>query len=199
MRGGLRQDGGNVVGRDIVPSAHERLRLGGPHDGNAGARAQALQKPAARTRGGQQILQVVQQRFGGMHLLHKVLQLQQFMRCQHGRQHVQHFAPVSAPQQFALSGAVGVTERNPHVKAIQLRLGQGVSAKLVVRVLRGDDKKGLRQRSRLAFNRDLLFFHGFEQRALRLGTGAVDFVSQQHLGKHRPRMKHKALFLALVD
>jgi hypothetical protein len=37
------------------------LRLGGAHHRNAGARAQALQKPAARAGGGNQVLHVVQQ------------------------------------------------------------------------------------------------------------------------------------------
>ena len=38
---------------------------------------------------------------------------------------------------------------------------------------------------RLAGNGDLAFLHHFQQRALHLGGGAVDFVGQYQIGKHR--------------
>ena len=37
----------------------------------------------------------------------------------------------------------------------------------------------------LAFERDLVLLHHFEQRALRLGGGAVDLVGQQDVREHR--------------
>jgi hypothetical protein len=52
-------------------------------------------------------------------------------------------------------------------------------------------KEGAGQGAGFAFHRDLLFFHGLQQRALGLGAGAVDFVGQQHLGKHRAGVEHK--------
>jgi hypothetical protein len=60
-------------------------------------------------------------------------------------------------------------------------------------------KNGAGQGPRLALDRDLLFLHGFEQGALGLGAGAVDFVGQQHLGKHRAGVEHKGFLAALVD
>lgn len=51
----------------------------------------------------------------------------------------------------------------------------------------------------LAFDGDLLFFHGFQQRTLRLGAGAVDFIGQQHLGEQRAWMKDKAFAAPVVD
>jgi hypothetical protein len=60
-------------------------------------------------------------------------------------------------------------------------------------------KKWPRQRARLALDGDLLLLHRFEQRALRLRPGAVDFVGQQHLREHRPGVEHEGLFVALVD
>ena len=51
----------------------------------------------------------------------------------------------------------------------------------------------------MAFDGHLLFFHGFQQGALRLGAGPVDFIGQQHLRKDRPWVEHKCLFAALVD
>ena len=37
-----------------------------------------------------------------------------------------------------------------------------------------------------ALDRDLPFLHHLEQRGLRLGRRAVDFVGQQQIGEHRP-------------
>jgi hypothetical protein len=56
-------------------------------------------------------------------------------------------------------------------------------------------KNGRGQGAGFAFHRHLLFFHRFEQRALRLGAGAVDFVGQQHLGKHRAGVEHEGSLL----
>ena len=67
------------------------------------------------------------------------------------------------------------------------------------RVLRGDDKKRIRQAARLAFDGDLMFFHRLKQRALRLGRGAVDFVGQHHLRKYRAGVKFKLGTVAVVD
>ena len=61
------------------------------------------------------------------------------------------------------------------------------------RVLRGDHQKRLRQRVRVRVDRDLAFVHGFEQRGLRLGRGAVDFVGQQHVGEDRAALEFELL------
>ena len=45
-----------------------------------------------------------------MHLLYQLLQFQQLVRRQHGRQCVKHLAPVGALEQFAFGSAVGVTQ-----------------------------------------------------------------------------------------
>ena len=79
-----------------------------------------------------------------------------------------------------------------------MRFGQRVGAQLLQRVLRGDHEKGRRQRARLAFHAHLLFFHRFQQRALRFGAGAVDFVGQQNLRKHGARVKSEALARAVI-
>ena len=43
----------------------------------------------------------------------------------------------------------------------------------------------------LAADRDALFLHGFEQRRLRLGRGAIDLIGEDNVGEHRPALKLK--------
>ena len=199
MGRGLRQDGLHVVGRHIVAPADQRLRLRGTHQGDAGARRQALQEPAAGSGGRDQVLDVVQQRVGNVDLLDRQLQLLQLVGRKQRLQLRDHIATVAPCQELALSLPVGIAERNPHQEAVHLGLRQGVSAELVVRVLGGDHEERRGQGAGFAFDRDLFFLHRLQEGALGLGTGAVDFVGQQHLCKDRPRVKHKGLLAALED
>jgi hypothetical protein len=82
-------------------------------------------------------------------------------------------------------------------KSVELRFRQGEYADLFARVLRGDDKEGLRQGPGFAFDTDLTFLHRFQQGALRLWAGAVDLVGEHHLGEYRPGMKGETAGLAL--
>ena len=50
-------------------------------------------------------------------------------------------------------------------------------------------KNGSRQRIGLAVGGDLVFLHRLEQRALRLGRGAVHLVGQHQLREDGPRWK----------
>ncbi|MCY1366733.1 hypothetical protein D9M68_419250 [compost metagenome] len=134
-----------------------------------------------------------------MHLLHALLQGGEFAGGQHRGQAGEHLAAVGAGQQLALGRAVGVAQRDAHQEAVELRLGQREGAELVLRVLRGDHEEGRGQGAGLALDRDLLFFHRLEQRALGLGAGAVDLVGQQHLREDRPGVEHEGLLAPVVD
>ena len=112
---------------------------------------------------------------------------------------MEQIAPVFATQQGALGGSVGIAQFNAHEKTVQLRFGQRKGTDLVRRVLRGDDEKRGGQLTRFTFDGDLMLFHGFEQRALRLGCGAVDFVGKHHLRKNGSGVKLKLAALAVVD
>ncbi len=68
-------------------------------------------------------------------------------------------------------------------------LRQGIRSFVFDRILRGNHHEGLRQRTRHAIDRDLPFFHRFEQRCLSFRGSAVDFVGQQQIGEHRPLSK----------
>ena len=82
---------------------------------------------------------------------------------------------------FAL--CIGIADAQAHQKAIELRFGQRIRAMMFGRILRGDHHEGFGQRQGAAFNGDLLLIHGFEQRRLGLGRGAIDFVGQQEIGE----------------
>ena len=82
-----------------------------------------------------------------------------------------------------------LARRQRHVQleqeAVELRLGQLVGALVLDRVLGGGDDERVRQRPRLALDADLALLHCLQQRGLRLGWSAVDFVGQQQVGEHR--------------
>ena len=197
MRGALRQDGLHIIGRDIVAALHQRLCFGRTQQRNGRAGRQALHKPATIAAGSDQVLHIVNQRISRVHLQDLLLQCVQAVGIKHGGEVLGRIALAVACQQGVLGRAVGVAQRQAHEKAVELRLGQGVSANLVERVLCGDDEKWLGQRPRRAFYRDLFFFHGFEQSGLRFGAGAVDLVSQQHLRKQGAGVKDKLARVAL--
>ena len=70
-------------------------------------------------------------------------------------------------------------------EAVLLRFGQRVGAFLLDRVLRGQHEERVGELVPHAADRDLPLLHGFEQRGLRLGRRAVDFVGQDDVGEQR--------------
>ena len=79
-------------------------------------------------------------------------------------------------------------------KAVHLSLWQRIGAFEFDGVLRGEHKERIRQRVRLPEHRHAALLHGFEQCGLRLGRGAVDFICEQQIGEHGPRLKHELAF-----
>ena len=110
----------------------------------------------------------------------------------------QHVAAIAAREQGALGGGIGIVQRQPQHEAIELRIRQGEGAIEIEWILCGDDEEWLGQRMGLAVHGDLVLGHGFEQRALRLGAGAVDLVGQQQAGEDRAGMKAELAGFALV-
>ena len=96
------------------------------------------------------------------------------------------------------SSAVGKVTFNLKEEAVQLRFGQRISALHFQRILRRQHHEGFVHAMRLARHRDVLFLHGFEQRALRLGRGAVDLVGQQDVGEHRTGLELETFPAVLV-
>jgi hypothetical protein len=86
-----------------------------------------------------------------------------------------------------------------HQKAVELGFGQRVGAFLLNGVLRGHDQKQRRQLIGTAPDTDLALGHGFKQRRLHLGRGAVDFVCQYQVMEDRPLLEHEAAGFRAID
>ncbi len=78
-----------------------------------------------------------------------------------------------------------VVDQDIEHESIELGFGQRIGALHFDRVLRRQHEERLFQRIAHAAGRDLMFLHGFQQRRLRLGRRAVDFVGQDHVGEDR--------------
>ena len=78
-------------------------------------------------------------------------------------------------------------------ETVELRLGEVIRPLVLDRILRCKNEKRFRQHVRVAAGRDLVFLHRFEERGLRLGWGAVDFVSEDDVREHRALRKAKLL------
>ena len=79
----------------------------------------------------------------------------------------------------------GIADVDVEHEPIELRFGQRIGAFLLDRVLRRQDEERLRQSMQLSAGGDLVFLHRFQQRRLRLGRRAVDFVGQDHVREDR--------------
>ena len=88
-------------------------------------------------------------------------------------------------EDLPLLGARGVGDVQLEHEAVELRLGKLVGAFLVERVLRGEHQERVGQRIGRVADGDLALLHGFEQGALHLGRGAVDFVGEDEVGEER--------------
>ncbi len=75
-------------------------------------------------------------------------------------------------------------------EAVELRFGQRIGAFQLDRILRREHEERLLERVGAPLDRDAMFLHGFEQRRLRLGRRAVDFVGQHDVGEDRPGREH---------
>ena len=106
---------------------------------------------------------------------------------------------VLVAQDLALAGRVGIADAQAHQEAVELRFGQRIGAMVLDRILRGDHHERARQRMRVAVDGDLAFVHGFEQRGLRLGRGAIDLVGQQEVAEDRPGLEFERLRMRVVD
>ena len=102
-------------------------------------------------------------------------------------------------QNLALAGGIGISDAQAHQEAVELRFGQRISAVVLHRILRGDHHERPRQRVRVAVDGDLRFVHGFEQRGLRLGRGAVDLVGQQEIGEDGAGLEFEDFGVRVVD
>ena len=93
----------------------------------------------------------------------------------------------------------GVVDHELEQEAVDLRLGQGVGALGLDRVLRGEHEERLGHAVRLAADRDLVLLHRLEQRGLHLGGRAVDLVGEQQVGEDRAVLGPERAVAGLPD
>ncbi len=85
-------------------------------------------------------------------------------------------------------------------EAIELRLGERISALELDRILRREHEERLLERIGPAGGGDVILLHRFEQRGLRLRRRAVDLVGEDDLREDRPLHEPEAAAaLALVE
>jgi len=105
----------------------------------------------------------------------------------------------AAAQDFALGFVRRVAHLDAHEEAIELGLGEGVSAVMLDGVLRGDDEEGLRKRKSASVDGDLRFVHSLEKSGLGSRGGAVDFVGENDVRENGAGAKFKFARFGIVD
>ena len=96
------------------------------------------------------------------------------------------FGPGGGDQDVAFGLAGRIFDVHLHQEAVKLRLGQGIGAFLLDRVLGGKDVKRLAQGPVLAGDGHLFLLHRLQKRRLRPGRSSVDLVGHQQLAEDRP-------------
>ena len=98
----------------------------------------------------------------------------------------------------ALDDAVQILARrighqDLHQEAVELGFGQRIGAFHLDGILRGHHEERQFELMRGGAAGDGALLHGFEQRGLRLGRGAVDFIGQHQVGEDGARLEAQRL------
>ena len=142
---------------------------------------------------------VANQRIVHSDLLHCLLHFQHFRAGENRAKFVQVRNARLRAQNLALGLSVGISHAHAHQEAVELRFRQRIGSVMLDRILGRDHEERLRQFIRVRVDRDLAFVHRFEQRGLRLGRRAVDFVGQQHVGENRAALEFKFLLRGRIN
>ena len=125
------------------------------------------------------------------------LKIDDMLRAQYRLNFVGRVQQLGAIQHFLFLIRSRVADAKSHQESVELRFGKREGAVIFRRVLCGDDHKRLLERIGLVVDGNLGFAHRFEEAALSLRRGAVDFVGQDNVGKQWARHELKRLFLAV--
>ena len=129
-------------------------------------------------------------RVGDGHSSHQLLIGQQALGADH------RFKPAvddcgGGPHHVQLLLLAEIVEHDLEGESVQLRLGKRVSALELDGIAGGEDEERFRQRVSAPLDGDAPLLHGFQQRRLGLGRGAIDLVRQHDVGKYRALHKHQ--------
>lgn len=95
-------------------------------------------------------------------------------------------------------GAIGIADEDLHEEAVELRFGERIGAFHFDGVLGGHDEEGALELVSGGAGGDGAFLHGFEEGALGLGGGTVDFVGEDEIGEDGAGLEAETLGAALV-
>lgn len=199
----------DVLGADEVASAQPGVGARAAVEGDGAARAGAVGDPFGEFR-------VVLGRGAGGHdqlhqvFLHRVghVQAEDFLaRGEDGFLGHPALRPGLAVQclatrlleDAAFHRSLRVADLDVHEEAVELGFRQRVGAFLLDRVLCRHHQEQLWQVVGAAADRNLALGHGFEQRRLHLGRGAVDLVGQHQVMEDRALLEHEGAGLRTVD
>jgi hypothetical protein len=186
----------HVVRNGVLAPLQQRQRLHRAEQRLRAARAYSQGQRFVRARLFHDGQHVIDQRLLHRHALHRSLQPYDVVARKH-RTHAVGGGHLQIAQDLALAGRVRIADAQAHQEAVHLRLRQRIGAVVLHRILRGDHHEGARQHVRTAVDGHLAFVHGFQQRRLRLGRGAIDLVGQQEIGEDRPGLNSNASECAL--
>src|SRR5882762_9594869 len=188
-----------VVGEAIVAATEVGAGLRGALEHECAARADTQSELLTLARTVDDLKSVVVQ--AGVHLdvRNGVLHGQHIADIGDRIERIERIIANALAQNFLFRFVRGIAHFDAHQETVELRFRQGIGAVMLDRILRGDHEKRLRQRERFAVDGDLRFVHGFKKRGLRARGGAVDFVSEDHVGENRAGTKFKITRLGIVD
>src|ERR1700693_2142385 len=94
-------------------------------------------------------------------------------------------------ENFRFLRCLGIINADFQQKAVQLRLGQRIRSLKFNRVLRGEHGEEIGKWISLSIESYLSLFHRLQQRRLRPGWSAVNFIHKQQVAENRPAVKRK--------
>lgn len=181
----------NVIGGDVVATAHQSHALGGAIHGECSASRYSEGQLLVLAGGIDQFDDVISQRIVHADLTRRLLKLCQLLSGEDRLELFDRFAGAMAAEDLPFRCPIRVADFDPEHESVQLILREGIGPLEFKRVLRRQDEEGPIERIGLAFDRNLPLHHGFQQGTLRAGGRPVDFVRQQHVGEDRPFAKLK--------
>ena len=122
-----------------------------------------------------------------------------FLRFHHGGDFGGRITPAGMLlHDLALAVARWISHANAQHEPVELRFRQWIGSVVFDGVLRGQHHERRGKLVSVIVHCYLGFVHGFQQRRLRLGRGAINFVRQDDVGKDRAGLEIKAL-LDLIE
>ena len=172
----------DVLDRDGVAPVQAGARLGGHHEVDHGARADAELDARKLTRAPTDRDDVAADRLGDvgvLELLPGLVETDDAEQRTDLAEHVRSDALVGEVEHRELRFGVGVLELDLEEEAVELAFGEGEDALVLVRVLRRDHEERVGKLVGLAVDGDLALAHRLEQRGLGAGRRTVDLVGEE--------------------